>query len=348
MAGAGVFTCRVWMDFPNIRLSDVVSVLTVSRRGTVTGAARELEVTPSQVSKSISRLQRQLRATLLERTGRGMVATPVGLRLLPQLQDVLSRIRLVSSSESISARTLTLAAPSSLIAGLLPAITQGLPAVQFRGLEMSPHDMHHYASEKLFDVALSSVGLPFPNAWTVTQVGELREGLLARPQLAAHLGPAPLALARLREVRFIGPVAAENGRLVPSSDNCPLPASERRIGCQAQTMHLALKLAACSDQVVFGPLLAARTELEAGHLVEIPVDGWDVRRPLFVLCNADVVLASELKGIVVALQEALRQHSAGDASRAAKAPLDPRRRRPAVHSERFEPRQNRVVERRGP
>jgi hypothetical protein len=80
-------------------------------------------------------------------------------------------------------------------------------------------------------------------------------------------------------------------------------------------MHLALQLAACTDQVVFGPLLAARAQLDAGLLVEVPVEGWDVRRPLFLLCNADRVLASELKHIVPALQEALGQSAAGEVTR---------------------------------
>jgi DNA-binding transcriptional LysR family regulator len=172
---------------------------------------------------------------------------------------------------------------------------------------MSPTIIHRYVSEKLFDIALTSDAASLPKPWTSAPLGDLREGLLARPTLAARLGPGPVAVDRLRQVPFISPVSTSNGRFIPANDDCPLPYGERRVGHQSQTMHLALELAVRTDQLVFGPILAATAQLEAGSLVEVPVQGWDVRQPLFLACDADAVMAPDHKVIVRALREALQR-----------------------------------------
>ena len=49
----------------DLRFGDVLTFLTVHRCGAITGAARALKVTPSQVSKAVHRLERQLGAHAL-------------------------------------------------------------------------------------------------------------------------------------------------------------------------------------------------------------------------------------------------------------------------------------------
>jgi DNA-binding transcriptional LysR family regulator len=295
------------MDLPDLRLFDILSLVTVRRRGTVTGAARELGVAPSQVSKSIARLQRQLRVKLLSRTGRGMVLSQDGLRLVPQLEDLLARVRALSPDGATSAKHLTLAAPSSLIGFLVPVVAESHPSLALRGLEMPLSLINHSLDEHLFELALLSAPVALRPPWTSTAVGELREGLFGRPALVAKLGPGPVPVDRIRTFPLISPISTSNGQFIAAQDDCPLSYAERRVGHQAQTIGLALDLAARTDQLVFGPVLAARASVAARRLVEIRVAGWDVRQPLFLACDGDRVLASVHKSIVHALREGIRR-----------------------------------------
>ena len=94
-------------------------------------------------------------------------------------------------------------------------------------------------------------------------------------------------------------------------DDCPLTVSERVVGHQAQTVALALELAARTDQLVFGPTIAASRYLSAGLLVEIKVRGWDVRDPFYVACNSDRVLARVQAGVIEGLGRALAELDPG-------------------------------------
>ena len=101
------------------------------------------------------------------------------------------------------------------------------------------------------------------------------------------------------------------GQFVPVDDDCPLTHDDRTIGHEAQTIGLALELAATTGQLVFGPSVAARRYVSSGALVEVKVRGWDVTEPLFIVSNSDRVLARVQKAIVRALRVALRGLGSG-------------------------------------
>ena len=79
-----------------LRVGDVLTFLTVCRTGSITGAARELHVTASQVSKAISRLEAMLRVRLLSRSSRGVALSEAGHRVRPHLHAAVSRLELAA------------------------------------------------------------------------------------------------------------------------------------------------------------------------------------------------------------------------------------------------------------
>jgi hypothetical protein len=161
-------------------------------------------------------------------------------------------------------------------------------------------------TENVFDLTLLTRGADrLPNAWTSLNIGDVRQALFGRPDLARSLGPFPISPEHLREVPFICPIYHRDGQFVLVDDDCPLALADRRIGHQAQTIGLALELASISDQVVFGPFIAARRHVQLGALVEIPVQGWKVNEPLHIVCNTDRVLARVQRGVATALRSAL-------------------------------------------
>src|SRR5260370_41255608 len=76
-------------DPEELRIADLGTFLTIVRLGSLSGAARALRVTPSQVSKAVSRLERQLRLQLLRRGTRGVAVSDEGMRLVPRIEDAL-------------------------------------------------------------------------------------------------------------------------------------------------------------------------------------------------------------------------------------------------------------------
>jgi hypothetical protein len=73
-------------------------------------------------------------------------------------------------------------------------------------------------------------------------------------------------------------------------------------GHEASTISAGLELAATSGQLVCGPIVAARRHVEAGQLVEISVQGWDLVDPLYLHINTDEVTARSKTRICAALE----------------------------------------------
>jgi DNA-binding transcriptional LysR family regulator len=291
----------------------LLTLLAVQRTGSISGAARELRVTPSQVSKAIARLERHFSVRLLARGARGVSPTAAGRQILPRVANAVAELRAsaLTRNGQPPAVELTVAGPSYMVAHVLPAIADALQGARVRGLELAPAHLRAYVAENVFDVALAPGGVDHrPAAWTSDVAGSCRSALFARPSFAKKLGPLPLAAERARQLPFVGPAKTGGERFVATSDDCPVPWEKRWIAHEVQTIGAALEFVSRSDLVTFGPVLAAWRFLEMGALVEIPVAGWDVRDPLHVLCNGDRVLSRVRHAVVRAVQETLEREAA--------------------------------------
>ncbi|HVE83502.1 MAG TPA: LysR family transcriptional regulator [Myxococcales bacterium] len=289
----------------DIRLSDVVTLLAVRRHGAISAAARELNVTASQVSKAVVRLERRLGGALLVRQARGVTLTPRGQEVLPVLDELEARLRGLSEPGVERARHLTVTAPSYLNSTFTPAMAEALPQYRFRAIELPPPLIRAYAVESYFDVAVVAGDARLPVSWDVQPLGPLRKVLLCTPQVAKSLGRPPVSPAAVAELTFASPISYASGQFLPADDGCPLPAAGRRRGHEANTFALAVELAVQSGQAVFGPLLAARAALQQRRLVEVPVRGWNVSEPLHLACNQDRLLSGARSALLHECRKAL-------------------------------------------
>lgn len=283
-------------ELSDLRFGDLITFLTVHRCGAITGAARALKVTPSQVSKAVHRLERQLGATLLSRSTRGVIVSDAGQRLIPQLEEVAARLQQMRPDAG-AREELALAAPSYLNAVFLPRIAVALPEVVVRGLELPPALVRAYAVENFFDVALVVGTEKLPGAWVNSATGQVRKALFATPEVARKLGAGPVDPKRLAELPFVTPIYNVNGQFVPADDGCPLGHTQRRVGHQSQTLVVGLDLARSTGQLIFGPAIAAHAHVARGELVEVRVRGWDVREPLTLAVNGERVRARTQKAL---------------------------------------------------
>ena len=291
----------------DVRVADLLTFLAVQRTSSITSAARELRVTPSQVSKAIARFERHCGVRLLARSTRGISLTEGGQAMVGRVTAAVVALRaLRQPGIAPDGLELTVAGPSYLVAHLMPTIATSHPRLRVRGLELAPPYLRAYVTENVFDVALILGELEGrPPTWTTDEVGKVRASLLAPPVTAAKLAPFPATVDRVRAVPFVLPTVAPSDRFVSLTDACPLTRNERIIGHETQTIGAALEFAAQTDRVVFGPVIAARRLIASGALVEVPVVGWDVAEPLCVVCNGNRVLATVRRAVLRALREVL-------------------------------------------
>lgn len=291
----------------DVRVADLLTFLAVQRTGSITAAAREMRVTPSQVSKAISRLERHSGVRLLARSTRGISLTEAGRAMVGRVLAAVSALRALRNAPAVGdTLELTIAGPSYLVTHLMPTIAMSHPRLHLRGLELAPAYLRAYVTENVYDIALVVGDLEGkPSTWTTDEVGEVRAELLAPPAIAAKLAPFPITTDRVRTLKFVVPTVAPSDRFVPLDDACPLRRDERIVGHETQTIGAALEFAAQTDHVVFGPLLAARRLIEANVLVHVPVEGWNVSEPLCVVCNGNRVLANVRKSILRSIKDAL-------------------------------------------
>ena len=286
--------------FAGIRVSDLVTFVTVHRTRSVAAAGRELKVTSSQVSKALARLESRLGARLFSRGAHGVTPTAAGLDVLPSVALAIEAMRKLqpSSRRSGAPIELAVAGPSYLIAQLVPAIAAEHANLHLRGRELMPGVLRAALGENVFDLAFAVGEFPSSTAgWAIDRVGTIRAALFGSPKLADALGKRPLSQARVRSLAFVAPLIAP-AHFSIADDGCPLPIRERRIDHHMQTVGGALELAAQTGRhVAFAPRLAARRLLQANALVEIDVEGWNVTDPLLLVSSIDRVLDRDRKAI---------------------------------------------------
>jgi DNA-binding transcriptional LysR family regulator len=141
-------------------LANLKAFLAVSRTGSFAGAARELKVAPSVVTKRISQIEWRLKSPLFERSTRRVSLTPTGQRYLPTVQRLLADVDDLFSEVQGSAHslqgTVRLKVPSTvaavLIGPLLDAFAQQFPLIR---LEVIALDRAVNPIDEGFDMALT-------------------------------------------------------------------------------------------------------------------------------------------------------------------------------------------------
>lgn len=190
-------------------LSNLKAFLAVSRTGSFAGAARDLKVAPSVITKRINQIEWRLKSPLFERSTRRVSLTPTGQRYLPSVQRLLADVDDLFSEVQGSAHrlqgSLRLKVPSTvaavLIGPLLDGFSQAFPLVR---LEVMALDRAVNPLDEGFDLALTLMPHAFSGVVDVPLCAMPRL-LCASPAYLAHKGiPAhPSELAQHDTLNFL-------------------------------------------------------------------------------------------------------------------------------------------------
>src|SRR5256885_616329 len=105
-----------------LRISDVLTFVSVRRLGSMGAVSRELRVSPSQVSKAISRLEKLFGLPLLERGRRGVKLAGGASAVADELERMLDSIGNLRAPDSRATQPLNVAGQSFLLQLFLPRI----------------------------------------------------------------------------------------------------------------------------------------------------------------------------------------------------------------------------------
>jgi|SRR5690625_2754425 len=184
------------------------------RRGTVTAVASALHYSPSGVSQQLAQLEREVGAKLVERHGRRLQLTELGLLLSEHAEQILASVERASAAleqvqEGVSAR-LTAGVWASVASGLLPralaSLAQDHPGIELRTVELAPEEGAEAVREGALDLAFVIDYSDYRMPW---DPGLAREVIaVERLHVAAPAGaltPGTTSLQELAESPWILP-----------------------------------------------------------------------------------------------------------------------------------------------
>jgi DNA-binding transcriptional LysR family regulator len=182
--------------------SDLRVFVRVMDRGSFSAAAEDLGLTPSAVSKLVSRLEDRLGARLLQRSTRRLALTPEGEAFLARARRIVADIE-EAEAEVMSAR----AAPRGLLrvnAGtafglhqLTPALADFLARYPDIDLDLSITDRLVDLVEEQTDIAVRSGHIP-EGPFTRRKIADLRRVICAAPSYLKMHG-TPRVPAELKD-----------------------------------------------------------------------------------------------------------------------------------------------------
>jgi DNA-binding transcriptional LysR family regulator len=189
------------MDSPET-LADIAIFAAVVREGSFTRAADKLELSTSQVSKCVNRLERSLGARLLHRTTRRLRLTEAGSALYENSSGALAAIEeaklAVSKLQGAPRGKLKVSSSTAFGAMQLPRIVRDLSA-QYPELEIELvlEDRHVDLVREGIDVAIRITGEAPDSGLVYRRLAPNRQVICASPDYIARRGlprtPADLA-----------------------------------------------------------------------------------------------------------------------------------------------------------
>jgi DNA-binding transcriptional LysR family regulator len=204
------------------------SFLAVADHGSLSAAARELQLTQPTLGRHVAELEAQLRTKLFTRSARGLIPTEAALELLPHarlMASTAAALARAASGEAEDARgTVRVAASDIIGAEVLPPIIAAFrrahPKIE---VELVLSNRNENLLQREADIAVRMVR-PTQQQLIARRIGDVPVRLFAHKSYVKRRG-TPASLAELRDHDLIGydriPTVFEGAGLVFSpSDFC--------------------------------------------------------------------------------------------------------------------------------
>jgi DNA-binding transcriptional LysR family regulator len=260
---------------------DIAAFVRVVERGSFASAAEELGLTPSALSRTITRLEDRLGVRLLQRTTRRLALTSEGETLLARGRDILAAI--AAASEEVAAgrsrprglvrlNTGTAFAKHRL-APVLPLFAEAYPEIR---LELSINDRRVDIVAEQIDIAVRT-GPPGDDSLIGRRIGGMQRVICASPSYIARHGrpKRPEDLLAHNCLLLTGFARLAEWPMQVDGRDLLLPV-KGNVTCDSADLLLDMALAGVGI-VRFGDFLA-EAALAAGELVPL-LEEWHIADP---------------------------------------------------------------------
>jgi DNA-binding transcriptional LysR family regulator len=281
-----------------LRISRLRQVLAIHDQGSFAKAAEQLGIAQSSLSKSVARLEDELKITLIERSSSGSRVTPAG-----QLVAERAR-RLIDDAESLRKDLMLIAGgtPSQIRIGIASALNSGfLPRFALAAAETLPEIRLHFeivTSRRLMELLdKRELDLVFAGHPPEEPHGALDVAPVFTTQTVVATAPDhPLtrlnqvALDDLRKHRCCGLL---NGQ----ARTLGIAEHEGMSFYQSNCFDAVLPIVVAGRAVLIAPSFVVRREIEAGTLVALPCD-WTVALTYSAITNHGVAGTATIQALV--------------------------------------------------
>ncbi len=173
------------------RFAELEMLVLVAERGSLSAAARQLGISPSAVSKTMSRLEARLGVQLLQRSTRRLQLTPEGAqlyergkRVLADLDELEACVAVRSAPRGLVRINTSSSTGKMLLVPLVPRLLATHPGLS---LEISLSDQIVDLVEAGIDIAIRWGQLP-PSDMVARLLGRTRQVILASPAYLERMG----------------------------------------------------------------------------------------------------------------------------------------------------------------
>ncbi len=266
-----------------MNLADLEMFVRTAELGGFSSAARALRVTPSAVSRGVSRLEEQLGVTLFSRSTRALSLTDDGRQLLQRGRRILDEVRDVHESfEGASATAsgrLRADVPAALgrivLAKRLPAFLAQHPALR---VELTLRDYFSDLVAEGLDVAIR-IGPMRDSALVARRLGELRMVACASKSYLKKRGRprSPADLARHDCLGFVRDGRPSDWYLGPAGELSPVEISGPYHSNDAEALVEAAK---AGLGIIYLLEFIVADALARGELVPVLADVSTFTRPV--------------------------------------------------------------------
>jgi len=267
----------------DLHLKDIELFIGLSTTLSIRELSRKTTLTPSQISKKISKIEKALNLKLFNRSTTGLSLSRSGAQILPKFkraQRLLLEIQ--EETDQNSEKRIIIASSSFFVSHLLPKLVRKHKDLLFDLIEIPPEDFIQVGLRSGFNTCVHTQKLDWPSTWYSEKVGEISFKLYARKNHPIFSSD----LLDFEQYPFVAPAYWTREGLKEGQDNFPKKI-KRRMGHKTSTAMSAAEVLKWSDHLGYLPSLVAEGSSELKEVVSNMIT--PLKQPVFLTAKSDEV-----------------------------------------------------------
>jgi len=280
------------MDVSKINIGELELFLEVAKLGSLREVARSKKMQPAQLSRTLKRLEQRIGKTLFERSHRGLILTPQGLKLRKNVEEVLNLLDVNIEEDSSLENEVSLpgiGAPTFLLENLVIPTLSKLhlgELIHKSKLVSLPNDRLILSGLRgIIKIAFHAEKLDWPDTWYSEKIGSISSKLYGS---RTYFKKSSLSESEAMNEKYIYPIHWSPEGLREGVDSCPINLRNRKKSIGVSSAQMAKDLLHTHRSLSYLPTnLIFDSDKD---IIEIDVKGWKkTNHPVFISAQIDSI-----------------------------------------------------------